>query len=388
MEAATTATCSRTNDTTAFASTSCTCANCAPRGSSSRRKGHVGRWATTQDLFYTTTDPAAAYRLYRHATAGRRRHAALRGEGRALQRRRRRSRSKAYLFSRSPADHGGDTLPGATAVGTKIVAPRQDNQEYDVDHRGDQFFIRTNQGGRNFALAVAPVSDPSPAQWKTILPHRADVMLQSVRVFAGHTVVVERANALPRLRVVKAGAEATDAWAALPFPRQHSVSPGAIPSSRRRRSATHTFVTTPASFRLRLRDRQSTRLKNQGLGGTTVASTDRPDHGAAADGTKVRSRWFLKTWSRRQQPDILTAYGSYGITSNVGVSSNRFSLIDAAVMRCPHPRGGDVGNPGTTRPHAAQKNTFTTSSPWRSTYRTKIRGARSLASKAAAPAAC
>ena len=89
----------------------------------------------------------------------------------------------------------------------KLVAPRQDNHEYDLDHRGDQFFVRTNQGGRNFALAVAPAADPSPANWKTIVPHRADVMLQGTLVFEGQTVLFERANGLPRLCVAKAGAE-------------------------------------------------------------------------------------------------------------------------------------------------------------------------------------
>ena len=39
-----------------------------------------------------------------------------------------------------------------------MVAPRVQDQEYDVDHRGDQFFIRTNDVGRNFRLVSAPVT--------------------------------------------------------------------------------------------------------------------------------------------------------------------------------------------------------------------------------------
>ena len=75
-------------------------------------------------------------------------------------------------------------MPAAEPAGTwKIIAPRQDAHEYDVEHRGDQFYVRTNRDGRNFALALAPVADPSPANWKVIVPHRADVMLQGVQVF-------------------------------------------------------------------------------------------------------------------------------------------------------------------------------------------------------------
>ena len=31
-----------------------------------------------------------------------------------------------------------------------------------VDHHGDEFFIRTNDKGRNFRLVRAPVADPAP----------------------------------------------------------------------------------------------------------------------------------------------------------------------------------------------------------------------------------
>ena len=33
-----------------------------------------------------------------------------------------------------------------------MVAPREVEHEYDVDHRGDLFYIRTNKDGRNFRL--------------------------------------------------------------------------------------------------------------------------------------------------------------------------------------------------------------------------------------------
>ena len=181
-------------------------------------------WAAdNKTLFYTTTDAAKRpYRLYRHALGAD-------GGGTMLYEEKDerfsvgvgRSRSKAFLFLEIGSLTTSEVhyLAADQPAGTwKIVAPRKDDHEYDVDHRGDQFFVRTNQGGRNFALATAPVSDPSPAQWKTIVPHRADVMLQATLVFEGQTVLFERANGLPRFRVAKAGAEASDAWTALPFP--------------------------------------------------------------------------------------------------------------------------------------------------------------------------
>ena len=54
----------------------------------------------------------------------------------------------------------------------KIIVPRQADHEYDVDHRGDLFYIRTNKGAKNFRVVTAPVSDPSEKNWKEFVAHR------------------------------------------------------------------------------------------------------------------------------------------------------------------------------------------------------------------------
>ena len=205
-------------------------------------------WAAdNKTLFYTTTDAAKRpYRLYRHAIGAD-------GGGTLLYEEKDerfsvgvgRSRSKAYLFLEIGSLTTSEVhyLAADQPAGTwKIVAPRKDNHEYDVDHRGDQFFIRTNQGGRNFALAVAPVSDPSPAQWKTIVPHRADVMLQGDAGLRGPDGAVrarERPAAVPRRQGRRRGVGRVDG-AAVPRAGLHRARRPATPSSRRRRSATRT----------------------------------------------------------------------------------------------------------------------------------------------------
>ena len=328
-------------------------------------------WAAdNKTLFYTTTDAAKRpYRLYRHAIGAD-------GGGTLLYEEKDerfsvgvgRSRSKAFLFLEIGSLTTSEVhyLAAGQPAGTwHIVAPRKDNHEYDVDHRGDQFFIRTNQGGRNFALAVAPVSDPSPAQWKTIVPHRADVMLQSALVFEGQTVLFERANGLPRFRVATAGAEATEAWTALPFSEPaYTVSPASNPEFKTPtfRYAYQSFTTPQSVFDYDFATGKSTLLKEtEVLGGydRTKYATERV-MATAPDGTKVPvSLVYLKTLVKNgSNPIYLTAYGSYGISSNVTFSSNRFSLIDRGVVyaRRPHPRRRRprqaLARPG---PHAAEE---------------------------------
>ena len=42
----------------------------------------------------------------------------------------------------------------------KLIAPREKEHEYDVDHRDGTFCIRTNDKGRNFRLVTAPGRRP------------------------------------------------------------------------------------------------------------------------------------------------------------------------------------------------------------------------------------
>ncbi len=42
----------------------------------------------------------------------------------------------------------------------KVISPREADHEYNVDHRGDLFYIRTNKGAKNFRVVTAPVSKP------------------------------------------------------------------------------------------------------------------------------------------------------------------------------------------------------------------------------------
>src|SRR4051812_25619086 len=84
----------------------------------------------------------------------------------------------------------------------KVILPREADHEYSVDHRGDLFYIRTNQGAKNFRLVTAPVSDPQKKNWKEVIAPRADVKIDDIDMFANHMVVTELENGLQQLRVI------------------------------------------------------------------------------------------------------------------------------------------------------------------------------------------
>ncbi len=83
----------------------------------------------------------------------------------------------------------------------RLVAPRRQGVEYAVAHHfdrwADRFLMVTNaDGAQNFKLAEAPVATPGPDHWADLVPHRPDVKLDGVDVFAEHLVLFERAEGL------------------------------------------------------------------------------------------------------------------------------------------------------------------------------------------------
>jgi len=70
----------------------------------------------------------------------------------------------------------------------RLICPREDDHEYYIDHRHGQWYIRTNDQGRNFRLVTAPVENPGRENWVERIPHRSDVMLEDIDLFSAFFV--------------------------------------------------------------------------------------------------------------------------------------------------------------------------------------------------------
>lgn len=81
-----------------------------------------------------------------------------------------------------------------------LIEPRRQGHEYYVDHRGDAFYLLSNDGAPNFRLLRRPVGG-SAADDVELIAHRDDVKLESIELFAGHLVVRQRREGLPELTI-------------------------------------------------------------------------------------------------------------------------------------------------------------------------------------------
>jgi oligopeptidase B len=321
------------------------------------RTGSVAWAADNRTLFYTVEDAAKRqYRLFRHRVGEEAATDALVyeekdelfrvGVGR--------SKSRAFLFT-GISSHTTSEMRYLRAdtpeAEWRIIAPRRHEHEYDVEHHGDVFYIRTNDRGRNFRLVTAPVAEPGEASWTEVVPHRPDVMLEGIEPFANHSVLLEREGGLPRFRVTDLRTGTTrsiafpePAYAAFP---SHNVEWDA-PAFR----YSYQSMVTPASvYDYDLAGGESTLLKRTEVPGGFDPANYRTERleATAADGVKVPVSIVYRTGLVRdgRAPLLLTGYGSYGFAYPVTFSPMRLALLDRGVsVAIAHIRGGgELGKP-------------------------------------------
>jgi len=264
-----------------------------------------------------------------------------------------RSRSRAYLFLGAGSFTSSEWryIPAHDPAAVwKMFTPREKDHEYAVDHGngggGDRFYIRTNGGGRrNFRLVSAPVADPRPERFTELIPHRDDVMLEDVEVFADHYVAHEREGGLIRLRIT-ALRDGASHHVEFPEPTYEVSADHNHEFDARLYRFRYQSLITPASvFDYDTITREPTLLKQTEVLGGYDPARYRSErlHATAPDGTLVPISVVCRKETPRDgtAPVLLTGYGAYGMPYPVTFSSNRLSLLDRGfTIAIGHIRGG------------------------------------------------
>jgi len=334
--------------------------------------GSVAWAADNQTIFYTVEEDKTKrqYRMYRHNLASGKDEQVFEEPDERFNVGVGRTRSDKFLMLEIGSHTTSEVryLDSSTPTAEwKLIEPRKQDVEYYADHRGDQFFIRTNDKGRNYRLVSAPVNAPSAANWKEIVPVRPDVMLNGLDVFEDFYVLEERQNALPELTIVNF---ASGEKKRIAFPEPvYTANPG---TNREFKTKAYRYgyqsLITPASvFDYDVEKHTSTLLKQTEVPGgydPTKYASERV-WATAKDGVKVPiSVVYRKDLKKADgsNPLYVYSYGSYGIIVPVNFGATRISLLDrGVVMAYAHIRGGgDMGKPWHDAGRMMNKmNTFT-----------------------------
>jgi oligopeptidase B len=228
----------------------------------------------------------------------------------------------------------------------KVFEPRKVNHEYSIDHIGNEFYIRTNSdGATNFKLMKTAEGKTEKANWKEVIPHRSDVLLENFELFDKWLVTEERIKGLNNLRIIniKDGSEHYINFGEEAYTAAININPISDTDLLR---YSYSSLTTPNSvidYNMITKEKKLMK-EDEVLGGFNKENYESKRLWAkAADGTMVPvsivyKKGFIKDG---RAPLLLYAYGSYGISTDPGFRSTILSLLDRGfVYGLAHIRGG------------------------------------------------
>ncbi|GAA1180162.1 S9 family peptidase [Ornithinimicrobium humiphilum] len=253
----------------------------------------------------------------------------------------------------------------------RVVAPREEGVEYEVEPAGERLWIVHNRSHRDFELAVAPLGSSSAEEWRTVLPGEEGVRISGVEAFSGHLAVSLRRDGLTQVQVLPlstAGLPVGQGYQVPVDEEVYSIETGTNPTydTDTLQVVVESLVTPRSIYDLDLVSGDLDLVKRQPvLGGFDPA--DYQQHrlwATAADGTKIPISLVARKDVQVDgtNPGLLYGYGSYEISIDPYFSVARLSYLDRGVVYAiAHVRGGGEMGRGwyETGRMEHKRNTFT-----------------------------
>ncbi|MBI5371407.1 MAG: S9 family peptidase [Sphingobacteriales bacterium] len=287
------------------------------------RKHKLGTEASTDPVVYEEKDPSNYIGVYA-------------------------TKSKAYIVIYSSATLSSEyrILEAGNPDGKfRVFQPRVKDMLYSFEHWGSKFLVRTNLEAKNFRLMETPVDKTGKENWKEVIAHRPDVLLEDIEVFKDHWVITERKEGLLQMRIrdVVSGKEHYLDFGEPAYAAYVGANPEFNSTTFR---YNYTSLTTPNSvYDYDLNTKSRKLMKEQPvLGGFNKDDylTERV-FATARDGAKVPVSIVYKKGTKKDgsAPLLLYGYGSYGASMDASFNSNRLSLLNRGfVYAIAHIRGG------------------------------------------------
>ncbi|MCK0204401.1 S9 family peptidase [Ornithobacterium rhinotracheale] len=228
----------------------------------------------------------------------------------------------------------------------QVFQKRRKDVLYSVVPLEDRFLIMTNDQAENFKLMQCPLDKTTVEHWEEIIPHRSDVLLESVEEFKDFLVITERFNGLTRL-VIQNRKTKEEKLVSFDDPT-YVVYPSGNEeyNSQELRFVYNSMVTPPSVYDENMVTGERKLLKQQEVLGDFNKDlyTSERLFATAQDGTKIPISVVYKKDTPRNEntPLLLYGYGSYGYSLDASFSTTRLSLLNRGfVFAIAHVRGGE-----------------------------------------------
>ena len=259
------------------------------------------------------------------------------------------SKSKEYIFIGSQSTLTDEVLfipASKPSELPQLISLREKNHKYDVEHFGDDFYIRTNtDSSLNFKLMKTPIKKLTPNNWVEVIPHRKDVLLEGIDIFKNYLVVSERKAGLSQLRI-KSWDGKEDSYIDFEEPTYVAYTTTNLDFNTVTLRFGYSSLTTPNSvFDINMQTKEKELKKQAPVLGTFDARNYVSERlfAPTRDGITVPISLVYKKGLKKDgnNPTLVYAYGSYGLSTEPNFSSARLSLLDRGfVFAIAHIRGG------------------------------------------------
>jgi oligopeptidase B len=287
------------------------------------RKHTLGADASTDVTVYTEKDPSNYIGVYK-------------------------TKSNGYLVIYSSATLSSEMriLEADKPDGTfRIFQPRTKDVLYQIDHWNDKFLVRTNLDAKNFRLMETPLAQTGKENWKEVIGHRSDVLLEDIEAFKDYWVITERKDGLLQMRIRQLS-DGKEHYLDFGEPAYAAYAGSSPEFTTKTFRYNYTSLTTPNSlFDYSMDTKEKKLMKEQEvLGGFTKTDyvTERI-FVAVRDSVKVPVSIVYKKGIKKDgtAPLLLYGYGSYGASMDASFNSSRLSLLNRGfVYATAHIRGG------------------------------------------------
>lgn len=307
-------------------------------------------WANdNRTFFYTVLDEAKRpYRAFRHELGSQTDQLIYQEDDARFNLSLHKTRSRRFIFIElsSPLTSEFRYLEAGDPQGKfRVMLPRRQGVEYDASHHGEFFYIRTNDGAKNFRLIRTDVANPSANKWHEVIPARADVTIEGVDSFERFLAIYERDRGLEKI-AIRDSSGAFSHYVDFPEPVYTFSATGNAEYNTHLLRFNYTSLVTPLSvFDYNVRTRKRELKKQYEVRGGYDASQYRSERifATAPDGVQVPISLVYRCGFERNgsSPLLLYGYGAYGHSIDPRFSSDRLSLLDRGlVFAIAHIRGG------------------------------------------------
>ena len=310
-------------------------------------------WANdNRTLFYVDKDPVTllSERIYKHTLGSDRRKDVLVYEepDHSYYIGVTKSRSENYVFIYCSATQQSEWRyadANDPQLRFNVVLPRQTDHEYQVEHIGSDFVIRTNWQAPNFRIVrVSIAARADRGAWKDVIPHRTDAFVDGFEVSTGYIAVNERSGGLMKMRV-KSWDGSKDVLIDADEPSYAMTlheTPGI--DSTIVRYGYSSLITPDTVYEYDMQSgRRDVKKVERVVGYDPTKYTTEYLHATARDGKLVPVSIAYRKDVRLDgtAPLYQYAYGSYGASSDPQLYNEWISLLDRGfVVALAHIRGG------------------------------------------------